>query len=266
MKKGIIALCCLGLAFTSCKNEEKNDKEMENEIVAVADQENEHAEAAIEIEPISHATAVIKWEDAVIYTDPVGGADVFEGKDAPSFVLITDIHGDHMDAKTLEALQLGDTKIIVPQAVKDLLPKEMAANLMVMNNGDSQEFMGFTIKAIPMYNLPEAPDAKHTKGRGNGYVLEKNGQRLYIAGDTEDIPEMRALENIDVALVCMNLPYTMTVEDAADGVLAFAPKKVYPYHYRGQDGLSDVAKFKELVNKGNKDVEVVQLNWYPEMK
>jgi L-ascorbate metabolism protein UlaG (beta-lactamase superfamily) len=266
MKKGIIALCCLGLAFTSCKNEEKNDKEMENEIVAVADQENEQAETAIEIEPISHATAVIKWEDAVIYTDPVGGADVFEGKDAPSFVLITDIHGDHMDAKTLEALQLGDTKIIVPQAVKDLLPKEMAANLMVMNNGDTQEFMGFTIKAIPMYNLPEAPDAKHTKGRGNGYVLEKNGQRLYIAGDTEDITEMRALENIDVALVCMNLPYTMTVEDAADGVLAFAPKKVYPYHYRGQDGLSDVAKFKELVNKGNKDVEVVQLNWYPEMK
>ena len=268
MKKGIIALCCLGLAFTSCKNEEKNDKEMENEteVTAVLDQENEQAEAAIEIEPISHATAVIKWEDAVIYTDPVGGAKAFEGKDAPSFVLITDIHGDHMDAKTLEALKLGDTKVFVPQAVKDQLPKEMAANLVVMNNGDSQEFMGFTIKAIPMYNLPEAPDAMHTKGRGNGYVIEKNGQRLYISGDTADISEMRALENIDVALVCMNLPYTMTVEDAADAVIEFAPKKVYPYHYRGQDGLSDVAKFKELVNKGNKEVEVVQLNWYPEMK
>jgi L-ascorbate metabolism protein UlaG (beta-lactamase superfamily) len=77
---------------------------------------------------------------------------------------------------------------------------------------------------------------------------------------------MRDLENIDVAFICMNLPYTMTVEDAADGVLAFAPKKVYPYHYRGKDGLADVSKFKELVNKGNKEIEVVQLNWYPEMK
>ena len=264
MKKGILALCCLGFAFTSCKNDEKKEQKMENEIEVTSSSDQEVS--AIEIEPISHATAVIKWEDAVIYTDPVGGAGVFEGKEAPSFVLITDIHGDHMDAKTLEALKLGDTNIIVPQAVKDQLPKEMAANLVVMNNGDSQDFMGFTIKAIPMYNLPEAQDAMHTKGRGNGYVLEKNGQRLYISGDTEDITEMRALENIDVALVCMNLPYTMTVEDAANAVIEFAPKKVYPYHYRGQDGLADVSKFKELVNNGNKDVEVVQLNWYPEIK
>ncbi len=256
----------MGVLFTSCKDEEKKDKQMETEVTAVSDQENEKRVTAIEIEPISHATAVIKWEDAVIYTDPVGGADAFKGKDAPSFVLITDIHGDHMDAKTLEALKLGDTKVIVPQAVKEKLPKEMEANLMVMNNGDTKEIMGFSVKAVPMYNLPEAKDAMHTKGRGNGYVVEKDGQRLYISGDTEDIPEMRDLENIDVALVCMNLPYTMTVEDAADGVLAFAPKKVYPYHYRGKDGLSDVSKFKELVNKGNKEIEVAQLNWYPEMK
>ncbi|WP_033445054.1 MBL fold metallo-hydrolase [Gillisia marina] len=266
MKRSIIAICCLGVLFTSCKDEEKKDKQMETEVTAVSDQENEKRVTAIEIEPISHATAVIKWEDAVIYTDPVGGADAFKGKDAPSFVLITDIHGDHMDAKTLEALKLGDTKVIVPQAVKEKLPKEMEANLMVMNNGDTKEIMGFSVKAVPMYNLPEAKDAMHTKGRGNGYVVEKDGQRLYISGDTEDIPEMRDLENIDVALVCMNLPYTMTVEDAADGVLAFAPKKVYPYHYRGKDGLSDVSKFKELVNKGNKEIEVAQLNWYPEMK
>ncbi len=256
----------MGVLFTSCKDEEKKDKQTETEVTAISDQENEKRVAAIEIEPISHATVVIKWEDAVIYTDPVGGADAFEGKDAPSFVLITDIHGDHMDAKTLEALKLGDTKVIVPQAVKEKLPKEMEANLMVMNNGDTKEIMGFSVKAVPMYNLPEAKDAMHTKGRGNGYVVEKDGQRLYISGDTEDIPEMRDLENIDVALVCMNLPYTMTVEDAADGVLAFAPKKVYPYHYRGKDGLSDVAKFKELVDKGNKEIEVFQLNWYPEMK
>lgn len=266
MKKSIITICCMGIFFTSCKNEEKKNEEMQTEVTAVSDQESEMEIASIEIEPISHATAVIKWGDAVIYTDPVGGASAFDGKDAPSFVLITDIHGDHMDPKTLEALKLGDTKIIVPQAVKEQLPKEMETNLVVMKNGDTQEIMGFSIKAIPMYNLPEAPDAKHTKGRGNGYVIEKDDERLYISGDTEDIPEMRELENIDVALVCMNLPYTMTVEDAADGILAFTPKKVYPYHYRGKDGLSDVSKFKELVNAGNKDIEVVQLNWYPELK
>ncbi|RKS53573.1 L-ascorbate metabolism protein UlaG (beta-lactamase superfamily) [Gillisia mitskevichiae] len=267
MKRSIFAIICMGFLFTSCKNEEKKEalSANETELTAEVDQEMETT-SDLNIEPISHATAVIKWGDAVMYTDPVGGAEVFEGKDAPNFILITDIHGDHMDAKTLEALELGDTKIIVPQAVKDQLPKEMASNLLVMNNGDTKEMMGFSIKAVPMYNLPEAKDAMHTKGRGNGYVIEKDGQRLYISGDTEDIPEMRELKNIDVALVCMNLPYTMTVEDAADGVLAFAPKQVYPYHYRGKDGLSDVSKFKELVNKGNKEIKVVQLNWYPEMK
>ncbi len=256
----------MGILFTSCKNEEKNETISETELTAETDKEMKTSMTTLEIEPISHATAVLNWGDAVIYTDPVGGANVFEGKAAPSFVLITDIHGDHMDAKTLEALNLGDTKIIVPQAVKEQLPKEMEANLIVMNNGDTKDMMGFSIKAVSMYNLPEAKDAMHVKGRGNGYVIEKGGQRLYISGDTEDIPEMRELKNIDIALVCMNLPYTMTVEDAANGVLAFAPKRVYPYHYRGKDGLSDVSKFKELVNKGNKEIEVIQLDWYPEMK
>lgn len=264
MKKSILAIYCLGMLITSCKNEEKKEVISINE-TEVSSETNQDMQTsnAIEIEPISHATAVIKWGDAIIYTDPVGGAKVFEGKDAPSIVLITDIHGDHMDATTLKALNLEKAKVIVPQAVKEKLPNEMSSKLMVLNNGESVEVEGLNINAIPMYNLPEAKDAMHTKGRGNGYVLEKAGQRLYISGDTEDIPEMRALENIDVALICMNLPYTMTVEDAADAVLAFAPKKVYPYHYRGKEGLSDVEKFKELVNKGNKEIEVIQLDWYP---
>ena len=86
--------------------------------------------------------------------------------------------------------------------------------------------------------------------------------RVYFSGDTEDIPEMRSLQNIDKAFVCMNLPYTMTIEKAAEAVLDFAPKEVYPYHYRGQGGLSDVAKFKSLVNAGNPKIKVVQLDWY----
>lgn len=268
MKK-LITILAIGAIFTSCKNEDKEaNAEMNSEVMTPAETpQNEMEDSAnIDIAPISHATAVITWDDAVFYTDPVGGAVGFEGKEKPDFILITDIHQDHMDTETLKSLNLGDTKIIVPKSVQEKLPQGLQKNLIVMNNGDSQDFMGFNITAIPMYNLPESPDAMHPKGRGNGYVLEKNGKRLYIAGDTEDTSEMRALKNIDVALVPMNLPYTMTIEDAAKGVLAFKPKKVIPYHYRGKDGLSDVQKFKELVDKENQDIEVVLLDWYPTME
>ena len=96
----------------------------------------------------------------------------------------------------------------------------------------------------------------------SGYVIENNGKRVYISGDTEDIPEMRALKNIDIAFVCMNLPYTMTPESAADAVIEFAPKMVYPYHYRGTEGMSDVAIFKSLVQNKNPNINVNQLDWY----
>ena len=112
-----------------------------------------------------------------------------------------------------------------------------------------------------MYNLTEERKNFHTKGRGNGYVVTLGGKRVYVSGDTEDIPEMRALKDIDAAFVCMNLPYTMDVDHAADAVLAFKPKIVYPYHYRGKEGMSDVEKFKTLVSK-EKAVEVRLLKWY----
>ncbi len=102
------------------------------------------------------------------------------------------------------------------------------------------------------------------KGRGNGYLLTFGDKHIYLSGDTEDIEEMRTLEDIDVAFVCMNLPYTMSVEQAASAVLDFQPKIVYPYHYRGPDGLSDVEKFKELVNAENEVTDVRLRSWYPE--
>ena len=268
MKQSITPLYFLFLVFllTSCKNENRESVELNSEEISKTSEnlKKEQGSALITIDPVSHATAVITWDDVAFYTDPTGGAEAFEGKSKPAFVLISDIHGDHTDAETLIALNLGDTKIIVPKAVKDLLPTEMHAQLIVLNNGETTNLLGFKIEAIPMYNLPEAPDAFHPKGRGNGYLLEKNRKRLYIAGDTEDIPEMRNLKNIDIALIPMNLPYTMTIEQAAEAVLAFKPKTVVPYHYRGKDGgLADVEKFKELVNKGNKDIEVKLLDWYP---
>ncbi len=213
--------------------------------------------------PIEHASAVILWGDTTIYLDPVGGAAAFEGQPKPDLILITDIHGDHLNVETLEGLDTDHAKIMAPRAVAEQLPKPFGARIGVLENGETGSHMGILVEAIPMYNLREEAKDFHVKGRGNGYVLEKDGIRIYISGDTEDIPEMRALEAIDLALVCMNLPYTMTVESAADAVLQFAPGKVYPYHFRGRPDISDVGKFRELVAKGNPEIQVIQLDWYP---
>ncbi|MEO5999680.1 MAG: MBL fold metallo-hydrolase [Chitinophagaceae bacterium] len=215
------------------------------------------------IQPITHATLVLSYDKKNIYIDPTGGADAFKGLAAPNLILITDIHGDHMDVKTLEAVNTSKAVIVVPQAVADKLPTTIdKQTLVILKNGDKTSQAGISILAVPMYNLPEAADAFHTKGRGNGYVLTIGGKNIYVSGDTEDIPEMRALKNIDIAFVCMNLPYTMDVTQAAQGVLAFKPKVVYPYHYRGQD----VNRFKSLVNEGDKNIDVRLRNWYPGAK
>ena len=219
--------------------------------------------SAIKIIPIEHATAVLEWNDIVIYIDPVGGAETFEGQKQPDLILITDIHGDHFSLETLQALNTEKSKIMVPEAVADKLPTEFTPQIDVLNNGESKERYGINVEAIPMYNLREEAKGFHKIGRGNGYVLNMGDQRIYFSGDTEDIPEMRALKNIDIAFVCMNLPYTMTVESAVDAVLEFKPKQVYPYHYRGRPDVSDIVKFKELVNSENSEIEVVQLDWYP---
>ena len=222
------------------------------------------ATSGIQIAPIQHSTAVISFEGTLFYTDPVGGDEAFTGQSPANIILLTDIHGDHLDAETLLGVRR-DATLVAPQSVFDELPEALQAVTRVVNNGETIEEQGFSITAIPMYNHPESENAKfHTKGRGNGYLIEKNGKRLYIAGDTAGVPEMRALTNIDVALVPMNLPYTMDVDEAADAVLAFAPRHVYPYHYRGPTGFSDVARFKELVEAQNPDIDVVLLNWYPD--
>jgi len=221
------------------------------------------------IQPISHATLVLSYQGKNIYVDPTGGADAFKGLGTPDVILITDIHGDHFDPKTIEAIMTDKTALVTPQAVADKLPEADKKTLFILKNGGTfghgdaatrQVF--FEIEAIPMYNLPESPTAMHTKGRGNGYVLTIGGKKIYISGDTSDIPEMRALKNIDIAFVCMNLPYTMDVATAASGVLAFKPKVVYPYHYRGQD----INQFKALVNAGDLKIDVRLRNWYPSAK
>jgi L-ascorbate metabolism protein UlaG (beta-lactamase superfamily) len=220
--------------------------------------------AELTIQPITHATLVLTYQHKNIYIDPTGGADAFKGLAAPDMILITDIHGDHFDPKTIEAVIANKTTLIVPKAVADKLPASIdKQKLVILNNGDKTMQAGISIAAVPMYNLPGTENANyHTKDRGNGYILVIGGENVYISGDTADTPEMRALKNIDIAFVCMNLPYTMDVNSAAKGVLAFKPKVVYPYHYRGQD----VSVFKSLVNAGDKNIDVRLRNWYPEAR
>jgi L-ascorbate metabolism protein UlaG (beta-lactamase superfamily) len=218
------------------------------------------------VQPITHGSVVLTWNGKTIYVDPYGGAAAYAGLAAPDVVLITDIHGDHLDPKTLAGLSVGKALMVVPQAVAAQLPAEYKAQARILRNGQKLDTLGLSMSAIPMYNLPDTADARHPKGRGNGYVLKLGGKTVYLSGDTEDIAEMRALQGIDVAFVCMNLPYTMDVNQAAQAVLAFKPGIVYPYHYRGQNGLSDVNGFKKTVTAANKKIDVRLRNWYPEAK
>jgi len=214
------------------------------------------------ITPIMHASAIIQYKDLNLVIDPVENLEAYQAYNSPNIILLTDIHPDHLSVEALQLLVTPQTKLVAPQAVADKIP-EFATQLTVLNNGETINIDNIEIEATPMYNLREEALHFHEKGRGNGYLLTINGERIYFSGDTEDIPEMRALKNIDKAFVCMNLPYTMTVESAASAVLEFQPKQVYPYHYRGKPDISDVAKFKELVNQSNKNIEVILLDWYP---
>ena len=220
-------------------------------------------EGAITIQPITHATLVLQWNGKTIYIDPYGGANAFKGINAPDLILITDIHGDHTNLETLKGLDTKKATFIVPPAVADLLRKDFEKQITIIKNGGMSVQGDIFINALPMYNLPEDINSKHPRGRGNGYFLNLGGKTIYISGDTEDIKEMRDLRRIDIAFVCMNQPYTMDINQAADAVLEFKPKIVYPYHYRGNPDISDTEAFKKLVNAKNPKIEVRLKNWYP---
>ena len=209
----------------------------------------------LEVHPVRHGTVVFKWNGKTVFVDPVGGAAPFKSHGTPDLVLVTDIHGDHFNKDTLTEIVRDKTIVITPEAVAALAPEGLQKKITILANGGSVEKLGVKIDAVPMYNLTPARLRFHNKGRGNGYVMTFGGKRVYVSGDTEDIPEMRALKKIDAAFVCMNLPYTMTPEQAADAVREFKPKVVYPYHYRG----SDTAKFKKLVADAS---EVRLRDWY----
>ena len=209
------------------------------------------------IHPVNHATLALGWENVTLYVDPVGGAARFANLPRPDLVLLTDIHSDHLSLDTLKALVTDKTKIVAPSAVAEQLPAELRPRATVLTNGQTASLLGVKIEAVAAYNLTPERQRFHAQGRGNGYVLTLGGKRVYLSGDTEDVPEMRALKDIAVAFMCMNLPYTMDVEQAARAVREFRPKIVYPYHCRG----SDLEKFKQLVG-ADRGIEVRLRDWY----
>jgi L-ascorbate metabolism protein UlaG (beta-lactamase superfamily) len=211
------------------------------------------SEGDVIIHPVGHASLVLGFGAHVIYVDPA--KQDFSGLPAPTGILITHAHGDHFDGPSLEAIA-GSAPIVTTEEVAGKLPEALKAQATVLKNGESGEIDGIAVDAIAAYNTTEDRKQYHPQGRDNGYVLTLGDKKIYIAGDTEDTPEMRALTGIEVAFLPMNLPYTMSVEQAADAVKAFKPAIVYPYHYQG----SDPEQFKALVGDA---AEVRLAGWYP---
>jgi L-ascorbate metabolism protein UlaG (beta-lactamase superfamily) len=211
-------------------------------------------EGDIIITPITHASLQLEHDGKVIHVDPTSPGDYSKAKQA-DLILVTDIHQDHLDPAAIARVRKQGTPVVAPSAAA-----EQIENPTVMSNGETKTVAGISIKAVPMYNLQRGPapgQLFHTKGRGNSYILTLGSKRVYIAGDTECTPEMRALKNIDIAFIPMNLPYTMPPLEAAECVKAFRPKVVYPYHYRGQKPEEFKAALKDM------PVEVRLLEWYP---
>ena len=208
----------------------------------------------VQITPLYHATLRLEHGGKVVWVDPWTKADLSGPK--ADIVLITDVHQDHLDPDAIEKVSKDGTVVVGPTAIGEKVQPDVT-----IANGETKEVQGIGITGVPMYNLQRGPEPGkvfHEKGRGNGYVLAMGGQRIYVAGDTECTPEMKALEGIDVAFVPMNLPYTMTPEEAAECIEAFAPKVLYPYHY-GDSNLDALQTRLE----DDKGIELRRREWYP---
>ncbi|HTY08462.1 MAG TPA: MBL fold metallo-hydrolase [Candidatus Edwardsbacteria bacterium] len=178
-----------------------------------------------------HASLMMTWGTIVVYVDPVTEHADYARLPKAGLVLVTHEHFDHLDAKAIAAVSKKDTRIVLNRSSRDQLGKGDA-----LANGDSAEVHGIAIRAVPAYNTTPGRDKFHPHtGRDNGYVLTIGSQKVYIAGDTEDIPEMAELKNVDIAFLPMNQPYTMTPAQIVHCVEMIKPKVLYPYHYGDTD-------------------------------
>lgn len=195
----------------------------------------------IKFHALTHASIRVEFDGREIEIDPVGklGDKTIDYANMPKadYILVTHEHGDHFDKNAIETLTKDDTRIILNGRCAEMLGKGEA-----MGNGDKRTIgEGMTIEAVPAYNTTEGRERLHPKGRDNGYILTIDGTRVYIAGDTEDIPEMERIKDIDVAFLPCNQPYTMTTEQLEKAARIIRPKVLFPYHY-GKTDLSGVTE------------------------
>lgn len=203
----------------------------------------------LEITFIGHGTLMLKYDRMIIHVDPVSREADYSRMPGADIILITHEHGDHLDPDAIKLIRTDKTAIVLNEKSK---PK--VEDGIVMKNGDTREVKGIEINAVPAYNINHHRSNGqpfHPKSVGNGYVFNLGNKKVYIAGDTENIPEMKELKNIDIAFLPMNLPYTMTPEMVADAAKTFRPKILYPYHF----GKTDTNEIIELL-KNEKDIEV----------
>ncbi len=198
---------------------------------------------------IGHGTLMMEFDGKVIHIDPLGRYADYTKLPKADLILITHEHSDHFDLEAIETLKKESTKVVLTK-----ICSEKYKGAEIMKNGDLVKFAGFIVEAVPGYNIKNVRsegNPYHQKGNGNGYVIHFADKKVYVAGDTEDIPEMSKLENIDIAFLPMNLPYTMTSEMVVEAVKLFHPKILYPYHF----GNTDTNKLVGLM-KNQKETEV----------
>jgi L-ascorbate metabolism protein UlaG (beta-lactamase superfamily) len=198
---------------------------------------------------VGHGTLMFSFGGKIIHVDPYSQVADYTKMPKADLILITHEHQDHLDTSAIDKIKTDKTQIILNQLSYDKIKSGT-----VMKNGDTKTIEGFKIEAVSAYNIVnKRPDGNpfHPKGNGNGYIITFGDKRVYVAGDTENTPEMKKLKDIDIAFLPMNLPYTMTPEMVADAAKAFKPKILYPYHF----GKTDTSKIVELL-KGEKDIEV----------
>ncbi len=197
---------------------------------------------------LGHGTLMFNYSGLIVHVDPWSNVADYSGLPKADVILITHEHGDHLDAGTVQKIRKDTTEIIITESCKG------AVEGTVMKNGDKATVKGLSIEAVPAYNIKHKRDNGehfHPKGRGNGYIVDFGGTRVYIAGDSENTPEMKAQKDIDIAFLPMNLPYTMTPEMVADAARAFRPKVLYPYHF----GKTDTSELVRLL-KNEDGIEV----------
>ncbi|MFO7980506.1 MAG: MBL fold metallo-hydrolase [Candidatus Aminicenantes bacterium] len=218
------------------------DQDFEQDIIPTS-------EGDLKMTFIGHGTLMFEFDGKIIHIDPVGRYADYSQMPKADLVLITHHHGDHLDPEVLNMICGEETKVVLAEKCLEQFDRGI-----VMHNGDEKEVKGIKIKAIPAYNIEHMRSENtpyHVKGEGNGYILELGDKRVYIAGDTENIPEMKSLNDINIAFLPMNLPYTMTPEMVADAAKSFMPQILYPYHY----GNTDPQKLVELL----KEVEEIEV-------